>query len=120
MSRDIPHLIYRLVEPERWAEAMREGVYKGAEQDIRDGFIHFSTAEQLPGTLDKHYSEFERLALVEVALSDLDSDVKWENSRGGNLFPHLYAELPMLAVSSLRLIRRSDDGSWTLPSEIFE
>ena len=120
MSRDFDHLIYRLVEPDCWAEAMRNGVYKGAEHDLRDGFIHFSTAEQLPGTLDKHYANFDRLALVEVALSDLDDAVKWEKSRGGDLFPHLYADLPMMAVSSLRLIRRSDDGSWTLPSEIFE
>tara|TARA_R110002096_G_scaffold22306_3_gene71907 strand:+ start:72 stop:434 length:363 start_codon:yes stop_codon:yes gene_type:complete len=120
MSANEKTRIYRLVEPSRWAEAMHAGVFKGEADDVRDGFIHFSTAEQLEGTLDKHYGAYDRLALVEVVAGDVGAELKWEKSRGGDLFPHLYGALAMTAVTSLRLIRRNDDNSWTLPDEIFQ
>lgn len=120
MRSDPPRFIYRLVRPDRWAEAMQAGTFTGEADDVRDGFIHFSTAGQLPGTLEKHYSDHDRLALVEVPVAELGETLKWESSRGGDLFPHLYGDLPMLAVATLRLIRRGEDGEWTLPSEIFE
>jgi len=120
MRSDPPPLVYRLAVPSRWAEAMQAGKFTGEADDVRDGFIHFSTADQLPGTLEKHYSGHDRLALVEVPVSELGDALKWETSRGGDLFPHLYGDLPMLAVATVRLIRRGEDGEWTLPSEIFE
>lgn len=120
MTTTRPEFIYRLAIPARWAEAMQSGAFIGEADDQRDGFIHFSTADQLEGTLDRHYSGHDRLALVEVPAAVLGDALKWEKSRGGEDFPHLYGALKMQDVSSLRLIRRGDDGSWTLPSEIFE
>ena len=72
---------------------MMEGVFSGDPHDVADGFIHLSAADQVEGTLVKHYNEHERLLLVEIDLEALGDTVKWEKSRGGALFPHLYRRL---------------------------
>lgn len=115
-----PALIYKLADPRDWGAAMAEGVYRGSAADRADGFIHFSTGPQLPGTLEKHYADAHRLALVEVEAASLGPALKWEAARGGELFPHLYGDLPLTAVATLRLIARDESGAWRLPSEILE
>jgi uncharacterized protein (DUF952 family) len=109
--------IYKLVDPRVWADAMAAGVFKGVGVDIEDGYIHLSTAEQLPGTLEKWFSDFERLALIEIDTGHFGAELKWEKSRGGALFPHLYDELPMISVITVRLLRKGDEGGWLLPDD---
>ena len=91
-------LIYRIVTEAEWEAARAAGAFAGSEHDRRDGFIHFSTAEQLRGTAEKHYAGRSGLLLLTVDAGALTAPLKWEVSRGGALFPHLYGPLPTSAV----------------------
>jgi uncharacterized protein (DUF952 family) len=95
--------IYKICDQAAWEEAQSAGKYRGSPVDHRDGFIHFSTAAQLPGTAAKHFAGLRGLVLAAVDGATLGADLRWEPSRGGELFPHLYAALPLSAVL------------WTLP-----
>jgi uncharacterized protein (DUF952 family) len=90
--------IYKICEKAVWHEAETARRFLGSPADIRDGFIHFSTVAQLPGTLEKHYAGMRDLLLVAVDAGALGEELKWETSRGGDLFPHLYGPLPLAAV----------------------
>ncbi|WP_203291807.1 DUF952 domain-containing protein [Maricaulis parjimensis] len=109
---------FRLATPERWATAMAEGRFAGDPHDVADGFIHLSAADQVEGTLVKHYNDHARLLLVEIDLEALGDTVKWEVSRGGALFPHVYGDIPSSAVRGMRHVRRNEDGDWILPSDL--
>ncbi len=94
--------IYKICEQASWREAERAGSFRGSAVDTRDGFIHFSTAAQLAETAARHFAQQTDLLLVAVD-TDLLGDapgaaLKWEKSRGGDLFPHLYGALPFTAV----------------------
>ena len=106
---------YRLATPDRWAEVMLAGVFEGDPHDIADGFIHLSAAPQVEGTLIKHYGDHPRLVLAEIDLDALDGSVKWEKSRGGAFFPHVYGTIPMSAVRGVRHILRDEAGDWVMP-----
>lgn len=117
-------IAYKLVDGREWQAARTQGVYRGSVLDRADGFIHLSTAEQLPGTASKHYAGREDLRLVEVDLTALADTLRWEPSRGGDLFPHIYGDLPMMAVETVRGLAvdgtgmpRFADGSTTWPAE---
>jgi uncharacterized protein (DUF952 family) len=110
--------IYRLLGGDAWAVAKREGVFQGSEHDVRDGFIHFSSAEQLAETAAKHYAGREDLVLLWVSAAALGAALRWEPSRGGALFPHLYAALPVTAVTRAEPIVLGADGHHILPSGI--
>ncbi|RZJ03792.1 MAG: DUF952 domain-containing protein [Brevundimonas sp.] len=99
---------YKLVDRAEWEAARAEGAYAGSAVDLADGYIHMSTADQLVETAGKHYRGRNELLLVEVDLSGLD--VTWEASRGGALFPHLYAPLPLTAAASERGLSVDDEG----------
>ncbi|MBA3049634.1 MAG: DUF952 domain-containing protein [Alphaproteobacteria bacterium] len=109
---------YKLVDRAEWAAALAAGVYAGSALDRADGFIHMSTAAQLAETARRHYAGRSDLVLVEVALAPLGAALKWEASRGGDLFPHLFAPLPAspnlpqrgLSVDADGLMR-FDDGA---------
>jgi uncharacterized protein (DUF952 family) len=90
--------IYKICEQVSWRLAEQSGSYAGSAADARDGFIHFSTAAQLAGTMAKHFAGQRDLLLVAVDAKVLGQALKWEPSRGGELFPHLYAVLPLTAV----------------------
>ena len=90
--------IYKICARTAWQEAEAAGRYAGSEVDRRDGFIHFSTAGQLPGTAARHFAGLADLLLVAVDSETLGDALKWEPSRGGELFPHLYAALSLSAV----------------------
>lgn len=90
--------IYKICEQSAWRLAERAGTYRGSAVDARDGFIHFSTGAQLAGTMAKHFSGQRELLLVAVDAEALGPALKWEPSRGGDLFPHLYAALSLSAV----------------------
>ena len=94
----MPTTIYKICAVALWREAERAGVFRGAGVDARDGFIHFSTAAQVGETAVKHFAGAADLVLVAVDADALDGALKWEVSRGGDLFPHLYGALPLAAV----------------------
>ena len=89
-------LIYKIAPAALWREAVEKGSFSGSPIDLQDGFIHFSTAAQVHDTAAKHCAGVEALVLVAVSTTGLD--LRWEPSRGGDLFPHLYDELPLSAV----------------------
>jgi uncharacterized protein (DUF952 family) len=90
--------IYKICEQASWRAAEQSGSYPGSDVDARDGFIHFSTAHQVAETVARHFAGQTGLMLVAVAGDALGAALKWEPSRGGDLFPHLYAALPLAAV----------------------
>lgn len=91
-------LIYHMCRAEEWRAAVAAGRYDGSSQDVADGFIHFSDAAQLPGSAAKHRRGQPGLVLLTVDADALGDGLKWEPSRGGQLFPHLYGPLPVAAV----------------------
>jgi uncharacterized protein (DUF952 family) len=93
-----PSKIYKVLRGAEWSEAQASGSFAGSPDDARDGFIHFSTAEQLEGTLERHFAGEPNLVVLEVDAAALGDALRWEPSRGGALFPHLYGALPMSAV----------------------
>lgn len=93
---------FKVLTQQQWADFERERVFRGAPVDIADGYIHLSTAEQLEGTLAKHFAGQSCLMIAEVDLRQFGDAVRWEEAREGALFPHLYAELPMHAVVGLQ------------------
>jgi uncharacterized protein (DUF952 family) len=91
-------LIYKIATAQQWREAEAAGRFVGAPVDLADGFIHFSTAETVQETADKHFARQDGLILAAVDADDFGDLLKWEVSRGGALFPHLYRELDMKEV----------------------
>ncbi|WP_260583283.1 DUF952 domain-containing protein [Sphingopyxis sp. PET50] len=93
---------FKVLTAQQWSDFERERVFRGAPVDIEDGYIHLSTAEQLEETIAKYFAGEAGLMIAEVDLTGLGDAVRWEPARGGALFPHIYAELPIHAVVSLQ------------------
>ncbi len=94
-------LIFKILPRHEWETACAAGVFLGSAVDVADRFIHFSTVEQTQETLQRHFTGQSDLLLVAVEAETLGPALKWEPSRGGALFPHLYGPLPTaLAVSA--------------------
>lgn len=110
--------IYRIADPAALAAASLAGAYEGEAHDKADGFIHASTLDQLADTLQLHYADAARLAVAEIDAAALGDTLKWEASRGGALFPHIYGVLPFAAVSAVHLLQRDETGGWRLPPEL--
>lgn len=89
---------FKIFTADQWAQFVSDGVFHGAPVDLADGYIHLSTADQLQGTLDKHFAGQVGLVIAEIDLGALTGPLKWEVSRGGALFPHVYGVLTMAAV----------------------
>jgi uncharacterized protein (DUF952 family) len=109
--------LYKVCTEAAFAEAVTRGQFDGSSDDRRDGFIHLSVWSQLRGTLDKHFAGQSGLVLLEVDSNRLGDGLKWEESRGGALFPHLYGALDLAAVVSVMKLKLAEDGSHLLPSE---
>ena len=107
--------IYKIVGQAEWEKAEANGVFRGAEIDLQDGFIHFSAQHQVKETAAKHFAERDDLLLVTVASDDLGEALKWEISRGGDLFPHLYSELDLKDVSKVVELRLDEAGNHSFP-----
>ena len=88
-------LIFKIFRRSEWDELQTAGKTAGAPVDLADGYIHFSTAEQVTETASKHFSDESDLVLVACETDAMAPDLKWETSRGGALFPHLYRQLTM-------------------------
>ena len=102
--------IYKICEREAWHATKADGAFSGSDIDQRDGFIHFSTAAQVAETAAKHFAGQSGLMLVAVDGEALGPALKWERSRGNDLFPHLYAALPLSAVRWARPLPDEIDG----------
>lgn len=110
--------IYKICPADLWREAEERGSLAGAPIDLQDGFIHFSTAAQLRETADKHFKGVSELLLVEVDTAALGEALRYEPSRGGDLFPHLYAPLPIAAVRNVSPLTQDAEGRQILPDEL--
>jgi len=106
---------YKVLTAPQMAELETGGTFAGAPVDLADGYIHMSTAAQLAETVDKHFAGQTDLHVVAVDLEALGDAVKWEPSRGGQLFPHLYAPLPLSAAIAYGPLDRNGDGEIDLP-----
>ena len=106
---------YKVLTEPQMAQFLADGVFKGAPVDVADGYIHLSALPQLAETIDKHFVGQSDLFIATVDLDALDDAVKWEESRGGALFPHIYADLPLGAVVAHGPLMRAAAGSIILP-----
>lgn len=110
-----PPVIYKIVPRPLWQEAQKAGVFKGAAIDLADGYIHFSTAAQVEETASRHFSGQDDLLLVAVDGGALGDKLVFEPSRGGDLFPHLYGELPLGTVLWETPLTLDDEGAHQFP-----
>lgn len=110
--------IFHMCRAVEWDAALNSGSYPGSSQDVADGFIHFSTAEQLPVSAARHRAGQCGLLLLTVDPAVLGEALKWEPSRGGALFPHLYGPLPVAAVLRTDPLPLDADGLHVLPAHV--
>ncbi|SFA98475.1 Uncharacterized conserved protein, DUF952 family [Rhizobium sp. NFR07] len=110
--------VYKIVPEALWREAKQKGVFDGAEIDHRDGYIHFSTADQARETAKLHFAGLTGLLLVAVNTPVLGEALKFEPSRGGDLFPHLYGTLPLSAVLWEMPLLIGVDGQHAFPEKM--
>jgi uncharacterized protein (DUF952 family) len=112
--------LYRITTEEEWRAAERAGAFSGAAHDLRDGFVHLSAAYQVEGTLAVHYAGACDLLLLTIDADRLDPShtVRWEPSRGGELFPHLYGPFPVALVIKVSPLPLDATGKHVLPAEL--
>jgi uncharacterized protein (DUF952 family) len=103
--------IYKILPRAEWEAALRVGRFEGSAVDLRDGFIHFSTAAQAHETARLHFAGQTGLALVRIDAESLGAALKWEPSRGGDLFPHLYGPLNCALAEAVTPIGLAGDGT---------
>ena len=108
-------LLYKITDRAQWAAARAAGVFAGAPVDLADGFIHFSTATQVAETAAKHFARRSDLLLVALSADSLGDRLRWEPSRGGALFPHLYGTFAPDAVSWVKDLPLGPDGAHVFP-----
>jgi uncharacterized protein (DUF952 family) len=113
-----PEFIYKIASAEVAAAAQHAGTFTGMPIDEKDGYIHFSTAAQLPETLSLHFRGQGDLVLLAVRAADVAAGLRWEASRGGQLFPHVYGAFPMSAVAWSAPIEVAADGTCVLPEAV--
>lgn len=111
-------LVYKLVPRAAWQEAERFGRYTGSPVDVADGFIHLSTASQVVETAAKHFAGVTDLLLVAVATDGVAPWLRWEPSRGGALFPHVYGDLPLSAVRAVTPVPLGPGGRHLFPDTL--
>jgi len=108
-------LVYKIVNASAWAEAEAAGVFTGSAVDLADGFIHFSTAAQVAETAARHFAGQRDLVLVAIKEAPLGEALRYEPSRGGALFPHLYGPMPLTAVDWVKPLPLGADGRFVFP-----
>jgi uncharacterized protein (DUF952 family) len=111
--------IYKVMTEAAFEASWSQGHFDGSADDLRDGFIHLSAAHQLAGTLAKYFAGQEGLVLLAVDPARLGPALKWETSRGGALFPHLYAPLDLAAVLWVEPLPLGPDSRHVLPEGVF-
>ncbi len=107
--------IYKIVPAALWSDAVAAGSFRGSPLDVKDGFIHFSTAEQVRETAARHFAGVADLVLVAVDAERLGTALEWEPSRGGDLFPHLYAPLAVKLALWVKPLPIAAEGGHLFP-----
>ena len=115
-NRDQP--IYKITPRADWSAAVEAGTFKGAPVDLADGFIHFSTAAQVQETAARHFRGQSGLILVAIDTAALGASLKWEPSRGGDLFPHFYGELDISHARAVYDLPLGADGVPVIPEDL--
>jgi uncharacterized protein (DUF952 family) len=110
--------IYKICPRDLWRDASEAGDFKGAPVDLADGYIHFSTAGQVRETAAKHFAGQADLLLIAIDPDSLGDALRWETSRGGQLFPHLYASLDPSAVLWAKPLPLGADGAHIFPADL--
>ena len=109
--------VFKICEKDEWENVKRNDFFEGTKIDKDDGFIHFSTLEQLKGTIEKYFKSRGQLYLLEVNTDNLD--IVWEVSRNKQQFPHLYEPLPFSAVAKVYKIFVDTEGNHIIPEQVF-
>ena len=112
---DTPETAYKVLTADEMARLEQDGTFAGSPVDLEDGFIHLSTFDQLTETVDKHFAGQSDLHVAAVDLGSFGESLKWEESRGGQLFPHLYGPLLLETVVAYGPLERNEDGRVRLP-----
>ncbi|HVE13410.1 MAG TPA: DUF952 domain-containing protein [Elusimicrobiota bacterium] len=110
--------VYKLLRAAEWAAARGREAFEGAPVDLADGFVHFSTAAQVRETAARYFAGEAGLVLAEIDPARLPKPLAWEPSRGGELFPHLYAALPLAAITRVWTLAVGPDGRHEFPPEL--
>jgi uncharacterized protein (DUF952 family) len=111
--------VFKILDASEWKSAQGAGAYRGSADDMRDGFIHLSTSDQLAGTLARHFADATDLMLVALDSDALGAALKWEPSRDGQDFPHLYGEIDPAKVLWASPIKVKSPGVFALPVQAF-
>lgn len=109
--------IFKIETKDNWQKAQLNGVYKGSQLDVKDGFIHLSTIAQAQQTLNLYFQNIENLIIAQIKTDGIGEKLKWEKSRNGELFPHIYGDLEMEFVENTFNIKYQD-GKPFLPDEL--
>ena len=110
--------VYKICSSAMLQEARERGRFEGSADDARDGFIHLSAGHQVAGTLAKYFAGQRDLLLLAIDPDSLGEALRWEKSRGGELFPHLYAPLDLHHVLSIEELTLQEDGTHRLPESV--
>jgi uncharacterized protein (DUF952 family) len=109
-----PDTAYKVLTADQM-RALEADAFEGAPIDLADGYIHLSTRDQLTETVDKHFTGQSDLWVAAIDLAALGDSIRWEESRGGALFPHIYGAMPLDVVIAYGELERDDDGTVKLP-----
>ena len=109
------HLIFKIVDKSAWAKAEAGGQFLGSPVDLTDGYMHFSAPSQLAETARRHFAGKKNLVLVAIGAESLGDNLKWEPSRGGDLFPHLYGPLSIEHVVWVKELLCDENGKHIFP-----
>ena len=109
--------IYKILTLDQWETFQTEFNFKGSPVDLSDGYIHMSCVPELKETMDKYYADQDEVALLKVEAAAIEANLKYEISRGGAEFPHLFADMPIEAVKHVWLVS-SEDGVYSLPKDV--
>jgi uncharacterized protein (DUF952 family) len=104
-------MVYKILRAGEWQHARSANVFAGSAEDVRDGFIHLSTRDQLADTIARHFAGESGLIVLEIAADRVNAALRWEPSRDGAMFPHLYSVLPLDAVIRTVMIQPSDNSA---------
>lgn len=110
--------IYKVLNAEQWISLDPNRQFEGTPLDVADGFIHFSTADQLAGTLQKYFADEDQIRVLQVPVERVEADLRWERSGENELFPHLFAALDWDYVTRVELLERDTQGVHRLPDDL--
>ncbi len=119
-ERIMSETVYKICSWDAWSEAVEAGAFTGSPVDVEDGYIHLSSGAQVAETAEKHFKGQDNLVIVAVDAGRLGADLKWEPSRGGDLFPHLYAPLQVDLIEWVKPLPTAPDGTHELPEGVLQ